>query len=71
MYHTGLIVLGGVALMLIVAGFIGYATITHNIIRSQEKEIANLRRQLRREKSLHREPLYIEKDGRNPTFGGF
>lgn len=77
MYHTGLIILGGVAVVMIVAGFIGYATITHNIIRSQEREIANLRRQLHREKSLHKEPLYIEEpfyiiqDGKNPKFGGF
>ena len=78
MQSTTFIVLGLVALIVVVLGFIGYALTTGKIIREQEKEIADLKRKLRREtilynreKSLHKEPLYIERDGKNPMFGGF
>lgn len=69
MQSTTFIILGLIALIVVVLGFIGYALTTGKIIREQEKEIANLKRQLKREKQ--KEPLYIERDGKNPMFGGF
>ena len=40
-------ILAIVATIVIVLGFIGYATITTHIIKSQEKEIAELTRRLK------------------------
>lgn len=49
--------------------FILYARTTQKLLRDQEKEIARLTTQLKRE--MQKEPLYIIQDGRNPKFGEF
>ena len=59
----------GIAVIVIVLGLIGYMITTNSIIREQEKEITQLRAMLKAEKE--KEPLVIEKNGRNPEFGGF
>lgn len=69
MYNTTIIVLGIIAIVIVIVAFICYGITTNRIIREQEKEIARLETQLRREKQ--RETLYIIQDGKNPKFGGF
>ena len=49
--------------------FFGYKATTNKIIKEQEKEIARLRTQLKREKQ--RETLQVISNGKNPKFGGF
>ena len=64
-----LAVIGLVLIILITLAFIGYSAATNRIIRSQEKEIARLQTQLKRER--RKEPLTIIQDGKNPKFGDF
>lgn len=49
--------------------FIAYMVTTTKIIRSQEKEIDQLRHNLNNEKAINREQLYISPE--EPKFGGF
>ena len=49
--------------------FFGYKSTTNKIIKEQEREIANLRTQLKREKQ--RETLQVISNGKNPKFGDF
>ena len=64
-----LTILGLVLVVLITIIFIGYSIVTNRIIRSQEKEIAQLQTQLKRQSQ--RETLHIVQDGRHPKFGDF
>lgn len=69
MYNTALIILSIIAVVIVTISFICYGITTNQIIREQEKEIARLNTQLKRERQ--RETLYIVQDGKNPKFGGF
>ena len=64
-----ILILGLVLTIVITLVFIGYSVTTNKIIRSQEKEIARLQTQLKRERQ--KEPLTIIQDGKNPKFGDF
>lgn len=66
---TWLTVFGLIFAIILFICFIGYGITTDKIIKKQEKEIAQLRTELHRQKS--KEPLYIEKSGKTPKFGGF
>ena len=69
MSNSFIIVLSIVILILVIFSFIGYMFVTNKIIREQEKEIAGLKTQLKRERQ--RERLQVVTDGRHPKFGGF
>lgn len=62
-------ILGFIAILIILLGFIIYSINTNKIIREQEKEIARLKTTIKRYE--HKEPLYIVQDGRKPKFGDF
>ena len=55
--------------VIIIFAFVAYSVTTSRIIRGQEKEIAQLRTALMREKQ--KEHVEIIYDGKNPKFGGF
>lgn len=69
MADTTFAILGFIGVLVILIGFILYAVNTNRIIKSQEKEITKLKKQLRQQEQ--KEPLYIVQDGRHPKFGGF
>lgn len=64
-----LTIIGLVFTIFVTVGFIIHSVITDRIIKNQEKEIARLTTQLKRERQ--KEPLCIIQDGRNPKFGDF
>lgn len=48
-----------------------YTKTANSIIESNEREIANLKEQLRREQQKEKVQVIDIQDGRNPKFGGF
>lgn len=64
-----LVILGLVALILVILGFIGYTIVTNNIIREQEREIAELRTQLKRQH--YKKAIPLGQGSKKPKFGDF
>lgn len=69
MTNTTLVICCVVALVIVIIGFIGYSIYTSHIIKDQEREIAKLKTTIKRYEQ--RGTVYIERDGKNPQFGGF
>ena len=69
--NTIFTILGIIMVLVIAVGFIGYAIITNNIIKSQEKELAEFRRELRHpEKVATKTPIPANRTD-TIKFGGF
>jgi hypothetical protein len=51
---SAFIILGIIATIVIIIGFVGYATVTTHIIKEQEKEIAELTHKLKCSERMHK-----------------
>lgn len=67
--RISLLVLGLIAVVVVAIGLIGYMIVTNSIIKSQEKEIANLRRELNQVKRVT--SISSVKKGDTIKFGEF